>query len=665
MSFNIVSARLTASPNSLGWSQVHEFTPQDKDKLEKRGRLYAVISTKKIKEKRVGGQTIDSVSAGREVLSRLHEEYFGRTVDSSFEALKNAVTKVVEEFGNGQELIEIIAVAHVEGVIYTTAAGGARLAILREGGYAKILASKGKEVVTASGYPKEGDVLILGTSAFYDKFAEGVIRGSLEGKDIRKAAEYFAPSIHASDANPDLGVSLLKFQKASEEDVIRNIGTKDSLSEGELPEHQKDQVGESAFEERHLQRDKLVGSDKAESTAYFGKKDKSILGRIKKVASFRGRGVYVRQTEEPLESKKRRKVSASVGVVLVITLLVSVVFGIKQKEQNDYRMQYSSELKDAQHLLDESLSLYTIDTGRSRELFNQSRDIIDKLIADGIEDEEVETLSNRIKERQGEILGEYKAQVENFSDLTIITSGFSGKSVVGYGEEIYVSDSEGERIVSITVGAKKSKVEIGPAQLSGVADFAVYSDRIFIANDEGVFEVTKISKDEVAKKDWSGDILLSAYTSNLYLLEKNGSNISRYASTESGFANKKTWLADDVVTDFSDVVDWAIDGTIWVLSGNGEIERYSQGNKLSFSIKGLAPQLTGGDAIYTSEETKYLYILDSVGGRVVVIDKEGDFQAQYLAQELSGAKGIVVAESEGKIIILKEGKLLSIEIKHL
>ena len=649
----------------MGWSQVHEFTPQDMDKYEKRGKLYAVISTKKLEKEKMEGQTIDSVSAGREVLSRLHEEYFGKTIESSFDTLKSAVTTVVEEFGNGRTTIEIIAVAHVGGVIYTTATGGAQLAILRDGGLARILASKGKEVVTASGYPKEGDVLVLGTSAFFNKFAEGAIRGSLEGKDIKTAAEYFAPSVHASDANPDLGVSFLKFQKAKEGDEIKNIGTSEDPTERKSLGGERDSAGDEVFEERQPQREDLVGSKKAGSPAYFGKKEEGIFTRLKKTVSLKGRGVYVRETEEPLESKNRRKVSASVGVILVVILIVSVFFGIKQKGENDYRMGYESDLNEAEHLLDESLNLYTIDTGRSRELFNKARDVVDRLIARGIEDEELDSLSEKIMQRQGEILGEYKAQVESFSDLTIITSDFSGKSVVGYGEKIYVLDSSGERIVSITVGAKKSKVEIGPAQLTGVEDFAVYSDRIFTASGDGIHEVAKTLKDEVSEKNWSGDILLSAYTSNLYLLEKGSSDISRYASTDSGFASKKTWLADDVVADFSAAVDWVIDGTIWILMRNGEVERYSQGNKLSFSIKGLAPQLAGGDAIYTSEETQNLYILDSSGGRIVVVDKEGNSQAQYLAPELSGAKGIVVAEEEGKIIVLKEGKLLSIEIKHL
>ena len=152
---------------------------------------------------------------------------------------------------------------------------------------------------------------------------------------------------------------------------------------------------------------------------------------------------------------------------------------------------------------------------------------------------------------------------------------------------------------------------------------------------------------------------------NLYLFEKDASDISRYVSTESGFADKKSWIAENVDKDFSEVVDWVIDGTIWVLEKDGDISRFSQGNRLSFSIKGLAPELVNSDAIYTDGDTESLYILDSRGKRVVVVDKDGNFQAQYLAEDILGAKDIVVSESEGKIILLKDGKLLSIELKHL
>ncbi|MCX6703868.1 MAG: hypothetical protein NTZ07_00270 [Candidatus Woesebacteria bacterium] len=67
----ITSAKVTAAPSRSGWAQVHEFVPDDPEQLRTRGRLIVVISTKK------AGEGIDTIASGREIIGRLHEEYFG------------------------------------------------------------------------------------------------------------------------------------------------------------------------------------------------------------------------------------------------------------------------------------------------------------------------------------------------------------------------------------------------------------------------------------------------------------------------------------------------------------------------------------------------------------------------------------------------------------
>ena len=63
---NVSSAKLTGNPGPSGWSQVHEFSPEEPEKFTARGHLFAVVGTGNQKE---GG---DSVGAGRELLSLLH-----------------------------------------------------------------------------------------------------------------------------------------------------------------------------------------------------------------------------------------------------------------------------------------------------------------------------------------------------------------------------------------------------------------------------------------------------------------------------------------------------------------------------------------------------------------------------------------------------------------
>jgi hypothetical protein len=80
---------------------------------------------------------------------------------------------------------------------------------------------------------------------------------------------------------------------------------------------------------------------------------------------------------------------------------------------------------------------------------------------------------------------------------------------------------------------------------------------------------------------------------------------------------------------------------------------------------GVFPALVSANAIYTNEEAGFVYILDKTGKRIVVLDKDGNYKAQYFSDRLSEANDLVVSEAQKKIILLAGSKLYFIEIKHL
>jgi hypothetical protein len=189
----VASAKLTGNPDPSGWAQVHEFSPQEEEKLKARGHLFAVISTGRHEE------GVDSVVAGRELLSRLHEEYFGEITKPAFISLKEAVEKVITEFTASWGEVEIAAAVYLNGVVYSVAGGGAQAVLFRDGMLAKILESGGDAgTISASGYPKEGDIFLLATNNFFATLPNGVIKAALEGHDPGGAAESLAPYIHSA-----------------------------------------------------------------------------------------------------------------------------------------------------------------------------------------------------------------------------------------------------------------------------------------------------------------------------------------------------------------------------------------------------------------------------------------------------------------------------------
>ncbi len=60
---------------------------------------------------------------------------------------------------------------------------------------------------------------------------------------------------------------------------------------------------------------------------------------------------------------------------------------------------------------------------------------------------------------------------------------------------------------------------------------------------------------------------------------------------------------------------------------------------------------------------KNIYILDSGNNRVVVINKKGEYQSQYVNNEIKDVEDMVVDRSEKKIYLLLGSKIYEIAVK--
>ncbi|MFV1917482.1 MAG: hypothetical protein ACC618_03335 [Patescibacteria group bacterium] len=615
MSFSIVTSKITGNPGKSGWAQVHEFIPDDPEKLSKRGHLVAVIATDTFKEE--GG-----VSVGRELVTRLHEEYFGKKDVSAFNGLKGALAKLIEEFeevGN----IQISSAAIVGDAVYTAVGGGGEISVLRSGMLAKLLASKKGEVVSASGYPREEDILVLGTSKFFETFTGGALKAALEEKDPKEAAEYLGPRVHADNGKGNLGAAIVKFNP------------------------RKVVVEKPEFTKKRFTKIK---------NRYFKAKDKIFGGEER---------IYVKRPESgDVDVVQRRRVAASIGIILLMLLVVSIGFGISQRGKNEEKARYEPVLSEAKYEFEEALNLFGLDANRARKLFNQSKEKTDQLLAEGVTDPELVKLREDLETNIGKILGEYAQSAELFVDLSLISDGFSGEELAVSEDIIYVLDKDGKKIIKVLIDSKKSEAIAGPEQIDDTVGLAAYSDRVYVVEGEGIFEVGE-EKRKVVENTFSPNILIYSYAANLYVLDQKESAVWRYTRGEDSFSSGANWFSEGVKPDLSKVISWTIDGAIWLLDNQARIFYYSLGNQLNFTASGVYPELTKPSAIYTNEELEGLYLLEPEQNRVVVLNKSGEFIAQYKSEEIRNAIGIAVSEKGKKIILLTGEKLYSLKIGHL
>lgn len=647
MADRVQISRLTGNPDRSGWVQVHDFKPEDKDKLQLRGHLFAVISTK-----RDDGvdktQLVEAVLEGREILSRFHEEYFGNQDTSVYEALRQAVQKVTEEFRSPDERIEIVSMVLLEDIAYFAVGGGGCASVLREGNLAKILNVDDSGLLkVASGKLKTSDFVVLCTSSFSKTFPAGILKAAISNNEPHLAAETLAPSLHAQEREGSLGVIFVHIANQTGR-VLSQI---EPVAEFEKP----DRAARRHVFSHNVIWARLMG---LRSKLKFSRRRVQVPGE-----GMEGKRIYVHERIGEFK-EQRKRVSITVGVVLVLLLLTSIFFGVKQKRNEEFRQSYESDMLRAEHSLEEAITLFPLEPERSRTLFLESKNILEGLQNKGIKDEQLSELISLLNQKQQEILGEFIVEPELFLDLGLLSNGFAGDEMVMSENTLFILDKIGEKVARVTVENKHSEIIAGPSEIDEPLSMAVYDERVFLVQEDGIYEVGA-RRERVIDKDWDGSVLVYAYASNIYLLEKTTSLIWRYPALEGEFAPRQPWLSDGVEPDLTGSISLQIDGVIWVLTDTGKILKFSAGNPLNFDISSVVPPLEHPILFYTSEQSESVYVLDKIHPRVIVLTKEGDYKVQYISDTFKDAVQIGVSESEHKLFVLTKSRVFSVPLSHL
>lgn len=371
--------------------------------------------------------------------------------------------------------------------------------------------------------------------------------------------------------------------------------------------------------------------------------------------------IYINSEKVTESSDRGRKTTLTVGVLLLILLVASVAFGIKQKNSKNFNEKSETKLSEALSLYESSVN-GTVDKNEARKSFINSKEIATNLKSNGYRNEKLDELLKNISDKESDIVGEVRPETKEFLDLTLQTSGFDGKNMVSSGDDIFVFDDSNKNIIKVGIENKSAKIAANKENINDANVIASYQDRLFLNRSDGIYEVDVVSK-KVIERDWNDTNLFYSYASNIYLLDKDDKEIYRFAGSNKTFGSKSGWLAPGIEMDFSKVIDMVIDGSIWLLSSTGKVTKLTNGNPQAISLNGIPEPLENPTAIYTNEDNKNVYILEKDKGRVVVIDKTGEFKLQYLSDEFKNAKDIVVSETEQKAILLTGAKLISFEVK--
>ncbi len=163
---------------------------------------------------------------------------------------------------------------------------------------------------------------------------------------------------------------------------------------------------------------------------------------------------------------------------------------------------------------------------------------------------------------------------------------------------------------------------------------------------------------------WKKPAAGGAYAGNFYLLDPQANRILKYLPAGNDYTNPPTDYVLSTGVDLAGAVDMGIDGHIYVLLADGKVLNFLAGKLQPFTITGLDEPLQSPVAMcVTGEDPERgsVYIADAGLARVVQLNKQGQFIAQFKAEEgrssLAELSGLFVDEAAQRIYLASGPKV--------
>ncbi len=372
------------------------------------------------------------------------------------------------------------------------------------------------------------------------------------------------------------------------------------------------------------------------------------------------------------EETKPQKTLLTVAVILILLLIISIFLNISHTKSTGKRNNLLQTLDLVSHQYDEAVSLLDLNPTRSRVLLSDSKLSLLQVMRDfsknSSEYKQVNEWLGKIAEKEVAAYKIYKfTSVPLFFDINLIKTGGWGAKIALYGKTAVILDTQNKTIYSLSLDTKQASIIAGNEVVKETQEVAIHGKKAYLLNSDGIIQTDlTVKSSQVAikpDKEWGEIASVTAFAGNLYLLDRKNNAIWKYIAAESGFSARTSYLNPGVNINLGLASKVVIDGSVWVLSDRETIFKFTSGQSDNFSFKGLSDTISDVTSIFTSDEAKRLYVLDKSSQRILVFDKDGNYQEQYQWEELKNANDLVASEEEKKIFVLAGSKIYAMDIK--
>jgi hypothetical protein len=230
----------------------------------------------------------------------------------------------------------------------------------------------------------------------------------------------------------------------------------------------------------------------------------------------------------------------------------------------------------------------------------------------------------------------------------------------------------GERQLNLLLepGTKIGKAKIGKIRDAAVDDNGITATdgkAIYRLKSDGTWSRKRLGLID-NKTPWNSTAC-GVFDGSFYLLNGSGGQILKFTDDRIS-SLPDDWAGADARADLVKAKDMVIDGRIYVLLENGQIQAYYRGDAEDPIAPDVQPAITAPNVLYGGVDTAYLWVVDHRGdqGRITRVDRAGDNVYQYLlpdvadpviAETFASIDDLVVDETRGVVYFLAGNQIWS------
>ncbi|HVF69006.1 MAG TPA: hypothetical protein VNA13_00415 [Xanthomonadales bacterium] len=620
-------AKLVATPTETAWSQVYNA-----------GNLFACLSLSKDPE----DNETQLNSIGKEMFSYLESEFF-TLEDKDLQSIKESIANSTHTIPSSVSA-DLCLVYFKDNILYVFIYGLGAVIMKRDKKVGVLLdkhTSDG-EIKSASGFLENDDTIVLQTSQFAKDMSEETISGALDLDLPNDIAEALSPAMHEKDDGGQAAIiinykDLLKPTSIDTGEDFKATDLADNRIDDELtnevPTERESTIHIEKVDENITEDELIVEKEEIDVLITDNRpvtpmpehsgSSKSKLSNL--ITSLK---LPFLKKKNNIQFNHRKKLFLTIAVILIIVLLISVSFTKKRESDSKNAALFASVYEPALENYEDGKSVQSINNEFARDDFLKAK----TQLLDG--------------------QGKFKKGTKEEKQITELLSKVEAE--LGGGTTTVIKPKEASVGTNSFLNVVKAN--------STSRGFTKDQNGTYFITDKAIVSVSGSGTKKDIKEndgDWEKPAGLATYQGNMYVLDQTN-GVLKFTAGSSGFG--KSSYFKTTPSNISSAQAIAIDGSVWILFKDGSIMKYTRGESDGFKTQGLDKPFKNPTKLFTNLDTENLYVLDTGNGRIVKLDKDGDFQTQYNAAVLKSAKDLEVSEKDGKILVLSNGKTWEIPL---